>query len=141
MHSILKEQKSFGETRCRKSWDQFKEFDSQSPRYVTRVSGKIKDHRLDKLFKSHLDISEVKHAVSKFEDPFLSHEETERQERCAQSKAWDLAKNTYKVVKANNTAAFFSPAEEWILPAGSTKEPEEREFAVDSGAYRQQGRP
>ena len=37
----------------------------------------------------------------KFED--RSHEETERQERCAQSKAWDLAKNIYKV-KTNDKA-------------------------------------
>ena len=31
-------------------------------------------------------------------------------------------------------AAFYFPAEEWVLPAASTKEPEEREFVVDSGA-------
>ena len=31
-------------------------------------------------------------------------------------------------------AAFYFPAEEWVLPAASTKEPEEREFAVDLGA-------
>ena len=31
-------------------------------------------------------------------------------------------------------ATFYSPAEEWVLPAASTKEPEEREFVVDSGA-------
>ena len=30
--------------------------------------------------------------------------------------------------------ATYSPAEEWLLPAASTKEPEEREFVVDSGA-------
>ena len=29
---------------------------------------------------------------------------------------------------------FYFPAEEWVLPAASTKEPEEREFVVDSGA-------
>ena len=29
---------------------------------------------------------------------------------------------------------FYSPAEEWVLPAASTKEPEERDFVVDSGA-------
>ena len=60
----------------------------------------------------------------KFED--RSHEETERQQRCARSKAWDLAKNIYKL-KENDKATFFSPAEEWVLPAASTKEPEERE--------------
>ena len=31
-------------------------------------------------------------------------------------------------------AAFYFPAEEWVLPAESTKEPEERQFVVDSGA-------
>ena len=33
-----------------------------------------------------------------------------------------------------NKAAFYFPAEEWALPAVSTKEPEERVFVVDSGA-------
>ena len=57
MHSLLKERKSFGEARCRKSWTQFEKFDSQSPRYVKRVSGKRKDHRWKKQ-KSFL-VSEV----------------------------------------------------------------------------------
>ena len=68
---------------------------------------------------------------TKFED--RSHEETERQERCAQSKAWDLAKNIY-MLKANDKATFFSPAEKWVLPSAQAREPEEREFVVDSGA-------
>ena len=89
MHSTLKEQKSFGETRCKKSWTQFKELDSRSLRYVTRVSGTRKDHRLEK-YKSNLDISEV---LTLQNSKNRSPEETERQERCAQSKAWDLAKN------------------------------------------------
>ena len=42
-----------------------------------------------------------------FEDRF--HEETERQERCADSKAWDLAKNIFKL-KENDKTAFHSPA-------------------------------
>ena len=67
----------------------------------------------------------------KFED--RSHEVTERQQRCARSKAWNLGKNTYKV-KEKDKAAFYFPREECVLPAGSTKEPEEREFLVDSGA-------
>ena len=40
--------KSFWETRCRKSWNQFKRSDSLSLRYVMRVSGKRKDHRWEK---------------------------------------------------------------------------------------------
>ena len=34
----------------------------------------------------------------------------------------------------NDKTAFYSPAEEYVLPAASTKEPEEREFVVDSGS-------
>ena len=67
----------------------------------------------------------------KFEDG--SHEETESHLRCARSKAWNLAKNIYKLHE-NDKATFYSPAEEWVLPAASTKEPEEIEFVVDSGA-------
>ena len=67
----------------------------------------------------------------KLEDRF--HEETERQQRCARSKAWNLVENIFKL-KEKDKAAFYFPAEEWVLPAASTKEPEEREFVVDSGA-------
>ena len=69
--------------------------------------------------------------VMKFED--RSHEETERQQRYARSKAWNLAKNIYKLKEKNKTTFYFR-VEEWVLPAASTKEPEEREFVVDSGA-------
>ena len=68
----------------------------------------------------------------KFED--RSHEVTERQQRCARSKAWNLVKNIYK---EKDKAAFYFPGEECVLPAGSPKEPEEREFEVDSGASMQ----
>ena len=44
MHSFLKVE-SLGETRCRRSWHQFKGYDSPSQRYVMRVSGKRKDNR------------------------------------------------------------------------------------------------
>ena len=47
-----------GETRCRKSWNQFKGYDSRSLRYVKRVSGKRKDHRWEKSMSKFL-ISEV----------------------------------------------------------------------------------
>ena len=70
------------------------------------------------------------HAL-KFED--RSHGETETQQRCARSKAWNLAKNIYKLSEEDK-ATFYFPAEGWVLPAASTKEPEEREFVVDSGA-------
>ena len=67
----------------------------------------------------------------KFED--RSHEETGRQQRCAQSKAWDLAKNVHKL-KENDRTTFFSPTKKWVLPGASLRESCEREFVVDSGA-------
>ena len=67
----------------------------------------------------------------KFED--RSQEETEWQERCAREAAWRLAKNILKLKEKHKTA-FFSPSENWCLPAPSTLKPEEREFVVDSGA-------
>ena len=70
-------------------------------------------------------------SAMKFEDQ--SQEETERQERCAQSRAWNLAKNIFRL-KENDKATFFSPAEKCVLPVASTKEPEKRESVVDSGA-------
>ena len=48
------------------------------------------------------------HAM-KFED--RSHEETERQQRCSRSKAWNLSKNILQAQRKNK-AAFYSPAEE-----------------------------
>ena len=48
----------------------------------------------------------------KFED--RSHEETERQQRCARSKAWNFAKNKNKI-KEKDKAAFYFPAEKWVL--------------------------
>ena len=58
----------------------------------------------------------------KFED--RSHEETERQQRCARSKAWNLAKQIYKFKEKTNLHFL----------AASTKEPEKRKFVVDSRA-------
>ena len=39
---------SLGEAQCRKSWNQFKGYDSLSPRYVKRVPWTRKDHRWEK---------------------------------------------------------------------------------------------
>ena len=55
--------------------------------YATSSKYPGKNHSLEK-YKSKILISP---RAVKFEDG--SHEETERQERCARSKAWDLAKN------------------------------------------------
>ena len=67
----------------------------------------------------------------KFED--RSQEEIERQERCARGDAWRLAKNILKL-KETDKATFFSPSNEWSLPAPSVINLEESEFVADSGA-------
>ena len=104
-------------------WDRFEEYDSQSPRFVKQVSGTRQDHRLEKYMSKFL-ISEV-HAL-KFED--RSQGETAIQERCACGKARNLANNIYKL-RGKDRATFYSPEEEWVLPAASTIE-----FVVDSGS-------
>ena len=55
---FLKEANSPGETRCKKSWDRLEKYGSLGLRYIKQVSGKRKDHRLEK-YKSNLLISEV----------------------------------------------------------------------------------
>ena len=47
--------------------------------------------------------------------------------------AWRLAKKTIKLREKHKTT-FFSPSENWCLPAPSTVKPEERYFVVDSSA-------
>ena len=66
----------------------------------------------------------------KFED--RSQEETEWQEQGAREAARKLAKRVLKL-KEHERATFFSPSKNRCLPA-STLKPEEREFAIDSGA-------
>ena len=92
MHSFLNVE-SLGEARCRKSWKPFKGYDSLSLRYVKRVSRKRKDHRLEKI-KVKNPHQRSPYGM-KFEDQ--SNEETERQQRCARSKVWNLAKNINKL--------------------------------------------
>ena len=85
-------------------------------------------------------MSQVPHQRSpyaiKFED--RSQEETERQQRFARGNAWNFAKNIFKL-KEKDKATFYSSTEAWVLLAASTKEPEEREFVVDSGACMHMG--
>ena len=98
-----------------KFWDQSDEYDSHNLRYVKQVSGKRKDDRLEK-YKSKNPHQRSPYAM-KFEEG--SHEETERQERCVRGKAWNLAQNIYKL-KEKDKATFYSPTDEWIMPAAST---------------------
>ena len=114
---------------------------------MQKVLGPIRRVRFTKSTLRHASIQEKKGPSSgkinvkvphqrspyalKFED--RSHEETERQQRCARSKAWNLAKNMYKL-KEKDKAAFPLALREVVMPVTSMKEPEEREFVVDSGA-------
>ena len=92
----------------------------------------IRENKGPSLGKIHVKaLHERSPCTVKFEGRL--HEETARQQRCARSKVWNLAENMYKH-KDKDKAAFYFPAEEWVHPAASTKEPEEREFVVDSGA-------
>ena len=49
------------------------------------------------------------------------------------SSAWNLAKDVYKL-KEESGDAFYSPAEARAMPAPSSKNPEDRQFVIDSGA-------
>ena len=120
MHSFLKVE-SLGETRCIKSWNQFRGCQASVREKKGPSLGKI--------------IVKVPHQRSPYAVKFEErpHEETERQPRCARSKPWNLANNIYKLKEKDKAAVYF-PAEEWVLPAASTKEPGEREFVVDSRA-------
>ena len=62
-----------------------------------------------------------------------SQEETERQVRRARGDAWRLATDIFKL-KETDKAAFFSPTNEWSLPATSTIKPDEGDFVVELGA-------
>ena len=101
---------------------------SQKPSFVT-LTFETKIHRLECICPG--DPHQRNPNAPKFED--RSQEETEWQERCAREAAWRLAKNILKL-KEKHKAAFFSPSENWCLPAPSNLKPEEREFVVDSGA-------
>ena len=127
MHSFLKVE-SLGETRCRKSWNRIQRVRLSKS---TLRHASIREKKGPSLGKINVKVPHQRslHAM-KFED--RSRGETERQQRCAWSKAWNLAKNIYKL-KEKDQAALYFPAEEWVVPAASTKELEERWFVVDSG--------
>ena len=61
-----------------------------------------------------------------------SHEETLHLERCARKAAW-VWQNIYKL-KNSEKATFYTAIESRVMPAPTSKRPEERNFAVDSGA-------
>ena len=103
--------------RAQKSWDQFDERDSKQRSVARKIQVKVPHQRSPNALK--------------FED--RSQEEIKRQERCARGDAWRLAKHILKL-NEKDKASFFSPTNEWSLPAPSVIKPLEREFVADSGA-------
>ena len=67
----------------------------------------------------------------KFKD--RAHEDTFHQERCAGKAAWDLAKHIHRL-KSTDKAMLHTTIEASVNPTPTAKRPDEREFAVDSGA-------
>ena len=53
--------------------------------------------------------------------------------RCARGDTWIFARNIHKL-KEQDEATFFSPTNEWSLPAPSAVKPEEGKIVVHSGA-------
>ena len=88
MHRFHKAE-SLGETRGKKSWNQFKRvrFTKSTLRHAS-----IREKKGRSLGKINVkDPHQRSPYAMKFED--RSHEESERQQRCARRKAWNLAKN------------------------------------------------
>ena len=97
--------------RAQKSWDPFDEWDSQKLRSVMQTSQKTKVRRSEK-FKSKFLISAVRTLWNLRID-------LRRRLKDRSDDAWRLAK------KETGKATFFSPTNEWCLPAPSVTNPEE----------------
>ena len=99
-------------------------FDSPSPRYVTRVSGTRKDHRLEK-YKSNLDISEV---------PTLKHSRIGPTKRLKDKSDVRKARlEIYTSTKRTTRLHSSRPRKNGYSRLRQQQEPGEREFVVDSG--------
>ena len=96
-----------------------------------RRQANIREKEGPSLLKIQVKIPHQRRPYVKFED--RSPGETARQQQCARGDAWELAKKIFKL-KKEDKATFHGHSEEWIMPAASTINPEERKFVVDSGA-------
>ena len=114
--------------RAQKSWDQY-EYDLQKLRSVMQRSEKTKVRRSEK-FKSKFLISGVR---TLWNLRIGLRRRSKDRSGWARGDAWRLAQKILKL-KETDKATFFSPANEWCLPASSVMKPEEREFVVDPGA-------
>ena len=88
-----KRQTAPGKPDAKKSWDRFEKCGSLS---LTLRQANSRGKKGSSLGQIQVKPQHQRSPYAlKFEDK--SHEETERQERCVQSKAWDLAKNISKL--------------------------------------------
>ena len=105
----------------KENWDQ--NAPSNSPRAPGTKSkfGKERVHReeLSKKCEHHWVVP----CAPKFGE--RSHEETLQEERCARRVAWDQANIFYKLKNADK-ATFYTPTEAKVMPAPTSKRPEER---------------
>ena len=129
IHSFLKIE-SLGETRCRKSWHQFKgvRFTKSTQRHAS-----IWEKKGPPLGKINVKVLHQRRSCAmKFED--MSHEETERQQRCARSKAWNLAKKTSTSSKKMTRLHSTFPRRNGYSRLRQQKIQRKEFFVVDSGA-------
>ena len=127
-HWNLKEAHSSGETDAESFGTNSKRYGSLSLRYFMQVSGKRKDHRLEN-YKSNILIIEVTTPGNLRTGPMKRLKDSSDVPEARHG----IFPKTY-TSSEKGKAEFYFFAEEWVLPAASTKEPEEREFAVDSRA-------
>ena len=117
-------------TKC---WDQFDENDSQE---LHCAKANIWENKGPSLGKIQVKLPHQRsHHAMKFED--RSHEKTERQQRWARSKAWNLAKSFYQEnLQALKGRQSYILLTLWGVDFDGLihSNPEEREFVVDSGA-------
>ena len=109
---ILKEANKPGETRCKKSLGPIRRIRFTQSTLRQASTGEKKGPSLGKIQVKILH-QRSPFAV-KLED--RSHEETERQQRCARGDAWNLSKIIYKL-KEKEKATFCSLSDEWFLLA------------------------
>ena len=108
------------------------DWDRDTPSISSKEPGTKSKFGKDRVHREELSKSvNLMSVVLKFEE--TSHEETLHQERCARRAAWDLANNTHKR-KSADKATFDTPIEARVMQTPTSKGPEEREFAFDSGA-------
>ena len=127
MHSFLKVE-SLGKTRCRKSWNQFKGV--RFTKFTLRHAS-IREKKGPSLGKIQVKLRHPKSLRNKIRRS-VPWRDWKTRAMCPKQGLGSCQK-IYKL-NANGKATFFSPAEKWVLPNASAREPEERQFVVHSGA-------